>query len=100
MRLLAERAQPGIYNVASGVSRSAAELIAALAEIAGLPLEHAVDPALVRPNEVMELRGDADRLRAATGWAPAIPIERTLGDAVADWRERIHAGAAGDRVHE
>jgi GDP-4-dehydro-6-deoxy-D-mannose reductase len=99
-RLLAEHARPGIYTVASGVSRSAAELIAALAEIAGLPLEHAVDPALVRPNEVMELRGDAGRLRAATGWAPVIPIERTLGDAVADWRERIRAGAAGDRAHE
>jgi GDP-4-dehydro-6-deoxy-D-mannose reductase len=99
-RLLAERAEPGIYNVASGVSRSAAELIGALAEVAGLPLEHAVDPALVRPSEVMELRGDAGRLRAATGWAPAIAIEQTLADAVADWRERIRAGTAGYRLHE
>jgi nucleoside-diphosphate-sugar epimerase len=48
----------------------------------------------------MELRGDAGRLRAATGWAPAIAIERTLADAVADWRERIRAGTAGDLLHE
>jgi GDP-4-dehydro-6-deoxy-D-mannose reductase len=99
-RLLAERAEPGVYNVASGVSRSAAELIAALAETAGLPLEHTIDPALVRPNEVVELRGDAGRLRSVTGWAPRIAIERTLADAVADWRERLAAGTAGDRVHE
>jgi GDP-4-dehydro-6-deoxy-D-mannose reductase len=99
-RLLAQSAEPGVYNVASGVSRSAAELIAALAEVAGLPLEHTIDPALVRPNEVVELRGDAGRLRAATGWAPQIAIERTLADAVADWRERLAAGTAGDRVHE
>jgi GDP-4-dehydro-6-deoxy-D-mannose reductase len=99
-RLLAERGEPGIYNVASGVSRSAAELIAKLAEVADLPLEHTVDPALARPNEVMELRGDAGRLRAATGWQPAIAIEQTLADAVADWRERIRAGTAGDRTHE
>jgi GDP-4-dehydro-6-deoxy-D-mannose reductase len=99
-RALAAHGDPGIYNVASGVSRSAAELLDALAELTGLPLEHTVDPALLRPSEVVELRGDATRLREATGWAPRIPIEQTLADAVADWRERIRSGRAGDRLHE
>ena len=39
-RLLAERGEPGVYNVCSGVSRSARELIAALGEVAGVPVEH------------------------------------------------------------
>jgi GDP-4-dehydro-6-deoxy-D-mannose reductase len=91
-RLLAERAQPGTYNVCSGVSRSARELIAGLAEAAGMELDHVVDPDLVRPNEVMELRGSADRLRAATGWEPEIPLEQTLADTLAWWRERLRAG--------
>jgi GDP-4-dehydro-6-deoxy-D-mannose reductase len=90
-RLLAARGEPGVYNVASGVSRSAQELLAALAQIAGLPLEHSVDPALLRPNEVAELRGSADRLRAATGWRPEIPIEQTLADTVAAWRDALRA---------
>jgi GDP-4-dehydro-6-deoxy-D-mannose reductase len=93
-RLLAERAQPGTYNVCSGLSRSARELIAGLAEAAGMELDHVVDPALVRPNEVSELRGSAERLRAATAWAPAIPLERTLADTLAWWREQLRAGAA------
>jgi GDP-4-dehydro-6-deoxy-D-mannose reductase len=40
----------------------------------------------------MEVRGAPDRLKAATGWEPEIPLERTLADTVAWWREQIRAG--------
>jgi len=93
-RLLAERAEPGIYNVCSGRSTSAAELLAMLAEAAGAGLEHQIDPDLVRAHEVMEVRGDPGRLRAATGWEPEIPLDRTLADTVAWWREELRAGRA------
>jgi GDP-4-dehydro-6-deoxy-D-mannose reductase len=92
-RALAEHGEPGVYNVCSGVSHSARELIAGLAETAGTELDHVVDPALVRPNEVMELRGSADALRGATGWTPEIPLEQTLADTVAWWRAQLRAGA-------
>jgi GDP-4-dehydro-6-deoxy-D-mannose reductase len=94
-RLLAARAEPGAYNICSGVSRSARELIAGLADAIGARLEHVVDPALVRPNEVSELRGSAARLREATGWEPELPLERTLADTVAWWRDELRAGRAG-----
>ena len=85
-RLLAERAEPGVYNVCSGRTASAAELVATLAEAAGVAVEHVVDPGLVRAHEVMELRGSYERLRAATGWEPEIPLARTLSDSLAWWR--------------
>jgi GDP-4-dehydro-6-deoxy-D-mannose reductase len=88
-RLLAERAEPGVYNVCSGRSTSAGELLAMLAAAAGAGLDHRVDPELVRAHEVVEVRGDPGRLRAATGWEPEIPLERTLADTVAWWRERL-----------
>jgi GDP-4-dehydro-6-deoxy-D-mannose reductase len=88
-RLLAARAEPGVWNVCSGVSRSARELVAALGEAAGVAVEHVVDPARVRAHEVAEIRGSNARLRADTGWAPEVPLERTLADAVADWRMRL-----------
>ena len=94
-RLLAERAEPGIYNVCSGRSTSARELLELLAAAAGAGLDHRIDPALVRAHEVMEVRGDPARLRAATGWEPEIPLERTLADTVAWWRERLRALGAG-----
>lgn len=82
-RLLALHGEPGeAYNVCSGESHSAAELVAAL----GVS-DHRVDPALVRAHEVMEIRGSNDKLRAATGWTPSIPIEQTLSDTVAYCRE-------------
>ena len=87
-RLLAERGLPGVFNVCSGRTASAAELVAALGRIAGVELEHRVDAALVRDHEVPEVRGSYDALRAATGWAPEIRLEQTLADALADARGR------------
>jgi GDP-4-dehydro-6-deoxy-D-mannose reductase len=90
-RLLAEHGESGeAYNVCSGRAVTAAELVARIAEIAGVEVEHVVDPGLVRAHEVMEIRGSHEKLRAATGWQPEIPLDRTLADAVAWWRE--HAG--------
>ena len=92
-RALAERAEPGTYNVCSGVSRSARELVAALADVAGVAVDHEVDPAKVRAHEVFEIRGSAERLHAATGWTPQIPLEQTLADTLAAWR-RAHVSRA------
>ena len=99
-RLLAERARPGVYNVCSGRTASAAELVAMLAEVTGVEVAHEVDEGLLRPHEVMELRGANDALTAATGWEPELPLARTLADTVAWWREELRAGRAGERVTE
>jgi GDP-4-dehydro-6-deoxy-D-mannose reductase len=88
-RLLAERGEPGVYNVCSGRTASAAELVAALASVAGVEVEHVVDPALLRPHEVMEVRGSYAALREATGWEPEIPLEQTLADTLEWWRREI-----------
>ena len=66
----------------------------------GRRLEHVVDQGLVRAHEVMEIRGSAARLRDETGWEPEIPLETTLADTVAWWREEIRAGRAPARAHE
>ena len=89
-----------IYNVCSGRPASAAELVEALGRVAGVGVSHEVDPKLRRAHEVMEVRGSYERLHGATGWEPEIPLEQTLADTVAWWREEIRAGRAGARVHE
>ena len=99
-RLLADRGEPGALNVCSGRSASAGELVAALGEVAGVAIDHAVDPRLLRPHEVMEVRGSARRLHEATGWAPEIPLETTLADSVDWWRAELRAGRAGAAAHE
>jgi GDP-4-dehydro-6-deoxy-D-mannose reductase len=89
-RLLAERAGPGIYNVCSGRSISAADQIRVLAEVvAPLEIEHEIDPARVRAHEVMDLRGSNARIREAVGWVPEIPFEDTMRDTVAWWEREL-----------
>jgi GDP-4-dehydro-6-deoxy-D-mannose reductase len=99
-RALADAAEPGVYNVCSGRTASAAELVAALGHAAGVEVDHVVDPSLWRANEVMELRGSNTLLHAATGWEPQIPLEQTLAETLAWWTEEIRAGRARERVHE
>jgi GDP-4-dehydro-6-deoxy-D-mannose reductase len=99
-RLLAAAGEPGVFNVCSGRAASARELLPVLAAAAGVEIAHEVDPELVRAHEVMEIRGSAERLRAATGWEPEIPLETTLAETIAWWREEIRAGRAERRVHE
>jgi GDP-4-dehydro-6-deoxy-D-mannose reductase len=99
-RLLAGTGAPGVVNVCTGRSVAARELVAALSAAVGAEVVQDVDPALVRAHEVMEIRGSPARLQDLTGWAPEIPLERTLADTVAWWREEIRAGRAGGRVHE
>jgi GDP-4-dehydro-6-deoxy-D-mannose reductase len=81
------------YNVCSGRATSVAELISMLREVAGVEIAHEVDPARVRAHDVMEVRGSREKLTAATGWEPRIPLAQTLADTVAWWRE--HDGRAG-----
>jgi GDP-4-dehydro-6-deoxy-D-mannose reductase len=87
-RMLAAHGEPGIFNVCSAVSRSVREVVAELGRVAGVEVIHEVDPARVRPNEVMEVRGSFARLREATGWEPTVPFEQTLRDTVTYWRAR------------
>jgi GDP-4-dehydro-6-deoxy-D-mannose reductase len=84
-RGLAGGGEPGPFNVCSGRTASVRELLSELAAQTGAEIDHIVDPGLVRAHEVTEIRGSHERLTAATGWEPEIPLERTLADTVAWW---------------
>ncbi|MCX7037527.1 MAG: GDP-mannose 4,6-dehydratase, partial [Spirochaetes bacterium] len=47
-----------------------------------------VDPAKLRKTDVPLLVGDNRKIVAETGWSPRIPIEQTLRDLLACWREK------------
>jgi GDP-4-dehydro-6-deoxy-D-mannose reductase len=92
--LLLEKGEAGgVYNVCSGRGVRIRELLERLVALAGLDIEIRVDPERLRPADVPALVGDPARLRAATGWEPRIPLERTLSDLLQHWRE--HAGRRG-----
>jgi GDP-4-dehydro-6-deoxy-D-mannose reductase len=86
--LLLESAEPGAYNICSGTSRSAADILATLAQESPLDVKHETDPARLRKHEVMDIRGSHDKLTSATGWQPAIAFEQTIKDTLDWWRTR------------
>jgi GDP-4-dehydro-6-deoxy-D-mannose reductase len=81
--LLLDKGVPGeIYNVASGVGRRLSDCFDLLARIVGVDARAEQDATLLRPGDIPVLVGDPAKLRAATGWSPEIPFERTLQDLV------------------
>jgi GDP-4-dehydro-6-deoxy-D-mannose reductase len=89
-RLLVERGEAGeAYNVCSGVAVPVSEVADALIASASHPMRIELDPARLRPVELPVLQGDASKLRAATGWAPEIPLQQTLSDLLGWWRDRV-----------
>lgn len=85
-RLLAEHGEPGeVYNVCSGTDYSIEQLAVRMLELAKSAARLEVDPALYRPVDTPLLVGDSTRLRQRAGWAPAITIDQTLRDVLADF---------------
>lgn len=88
---LLERGTPGeVYNLCSGVDWSIERVLNFLVSHSKLErVEVRPDPARLRPSDVPALRGSAEKIRHAVGWAPCIPLEQTLLDLLDYWRRQI-----------
>jgi len=71
-----------VYNVASGRGVALQDLFDRLAVIVGVDAIAEPDPEFLRPADIPVLVGDSGKLRAATGWTPAVPFDQTLRDLV------------------
>lgn len=84
--LLAERGTPGeIYNVCSGSMVRMEQVVAMLAEIAGVHVTTVFDPAKARKREIARLGGDCSRIRTDHAWRPEIPLQATLRSLLDYW---------------
>lgn len=73
-----------LYNVASGKSYAGTEVLDALKEAMGLSdIETVIDPAKIRPNDIMDIIGDASRLKDDTGWVPESDVFTAINSFVA-----------------
>lgn len=81
----------GTYNLCSGRATKLEDLIAAMAEATPIAVEIVPDPSLARPADPSTVYGDPTRLREATGWAPEIPLSRTVADLLDWWRAELAA---------
>jgi GDP-4-dehydro-6-deoxy-D-mannose reductase len=87
-RALADRGLAGTaYNVCRGEASTIRTLVEGLVARSRVPVEIVVDPARLRPVDVPVLVGSHDRITAATGWRPEIPLDQTLDDLLSWWRQ-------------
>lgn len=89
-QLVLERGRPARpYNVCCGSAYRVADLLATLVQLAHTTVTVRQDPARMRPADTPVVLGDPSRIRDETGWQPTLPIERTLGDLLDYWRDRL-----------
>jgi GDP-4-dehydro-6-deoxy-D-mannose reductase len=86
---LSSRRTAGTFNLCSGRAHTVADQAAGLAAMTPLEVLSRTDPGLARPSDPPLLLGDPGRLREATGFAPEIPLERSLADLLEWWRSRL-----------
>lgn len=88
-RAMMQSARPGIaYNVCSGIRVPIRRLLTVMTAKARVPIAIEQDPARFRPNDTPLVLGDRSRLESDTGWTPQIPLEQTVEDLIAYWREQ------------
>lgn len=80
VRLLESDVRGQRINICSGHAVSLREIISLMEGIARYRINVEVNPAFIRANEIPVLRGDNQRLLAATGFAPRQDLKHTLED--------------------
>ena len=87
--LLLEKCPAGeVYNIGGNQTLTMGELLEALKEMATCPIDHEVDPALIRPSDVTLQIPDTSKFHHATGWTPQFSLETTMRDLLNYHRER------------
>lgn len=87
--LVMGRATGEPINVATGAAVTIRQILDLLITLSGVEVDIQIDPGRLRRADPPRIVGDATRLHSLTGWAPAIPLERTLRDIWADAKQRV-----------
>ena len=89
VRLIAEKGHAGeVYNISSGTTHKAQEVLDKLVGMAKKEIEVRQDPARMRPSDTPVVCGNHDKLTAHTGWMPELGLDEILTDALEYWRSQ------------
>lgn len=87
-RMIAESGHAGeIYNVGSGITYSAQEILDRLCKLAQCPVPVEQDPKKIRPNDTPVICCDHSKLTQHTGWQPSVSMDEILNEVIKNWRE-------------
>jgi len=78
----------GVFNLGSGRAIRVRDAIEMLRDLAAPQMELKFGEIPFRPDQVMRMQANIEKLRAATGWAPRIGMREGMASTVAWYRER------------
>jgi GDP-4-dehydro-6-deoxy-D-mannose reductase len=88
--LLIEKGTPGeAYNIGSGISYSAKEILDILLEFSPSKITIKIDPTKMRPSDMPDIICDNKKITNLTGWKSEIPLRQTLADTLDYWRNIV-----------
>ncbi len=87
--LLEKSPASGVYNVCSGIARSAREILELLLSYATVPITVEQDQQKLRPSEVPLFVGSNAKLNQATGWEPRRQFADSILDTLNWWRHKV-----------
>lgn len=86
-RLIAEKGRSGeVYNIGSGKTYSAGEVLDRMIAMAKCPVPVRQDPARMRPSDTPVICCDNTKIRNDTGWEPELGIDEILKDTLEYYR--------------
>jgi GDP-4-dehydro-6-deoxy-D-mannose reductase len=89
-KLLMEKGHNGeVYNICSETEVTMQLVVDQLITFSGIPIVVKENEQLIRKAEQRRTCGSFQKLREQTGWEPKIPLNRTLQDTLASWKERL-----------
>jgi len=80
-----------VYNIGGNRTLTIGEMLEILKSFASVPIEHEVDPSLLRPSDVTLQIPENSKFRDETGWEPEYSMEQTMEDLLNFHRERTKA---------
>ena len=84
-----DREVTGVFNLASGTTATIRAIVEQVRDLIDPSLPIGFGEIRYRSDQVMHLEADVTRLMSATGWRPAVGLERGLQQTVKWYRERM-----------
>lgn len=81
-KILHHAPKGSIYNVCSGKAIELKQIIEIAQNILGIKANIIIDPARIRPNDVMVIQGSNEKLKKELNWQPQYTIEQTIKDII------------------
>jgi GDP-4-dehydro-6-deoxy-D-mannose reductase len=77
-----------MYNICRGVGYSLKELVQQMSSILDMDVLTETDEKLIRPNDNKVIIGSNEKIKRHIGWAPEIPLRRSLEDVINYWNQQ------------